>query len=323
MNLIICTSPLQMIIAEKIIEMNSDSEFIIVIFSPVDNEKYRYYANRLIKNNKCIVFYEFSPRRKFDFIVKSIYLRFIGFFLQKINKVYVASIDSVPTHFLLSSLRPGFDIYTYDDGTANIDKSSLYYKEEVFSKKMRLFLKLCNRKYSLEKLKLLSRRHFTIFNSYDNIIRNTQYLPLFAANEIIDYQDNKVAYEEESILIGQSVYILMNSLKGKEIIEKNKSLIKKVIKDNNIKFYFPHPKENYVIDNVEYINTHLIFEDYFFNNYSANKKYKIYTFFSGAVFPLVGLENVELLSFKPRDLNYQYDSIYNLLISNGVKVIDL
>lgn len=50
--------------------------------------------------------------------------------------------------------------------------------------------------------------------------------------------------------------------------EKNIALAEKVIQQFGIDLYLPHPREKYELENVEYINTNLIFEDYIFQEFS-------------------------------------------------------
>lgn len=56
-NIIICTTPLQMLIAHKIIKTKADESFDLLVIAQQDNEKYRYYFNRLKKDCKKSLYY--------------------------------------------------------------------------------------------------------------------------------------------------------------------------------------------------------------------------------------------------------------------------
>ena len=319
MNLIICTSPFQMLLAEKIIELNKNEKFYIIVFSPLKNDKYIYYSNRLKeKANKGITLLDFSPSKRISFIAKLIYIRCVGFLLPAFNKVYIASIDSIAIHLLLTSLKRGFNIYTFDDGTANIDKNSLFYRKENFTKKMKLISLLLCCKFNMDKLKMLSKEHITIYKEKSNIIDKTKLINLFnKPNDSMSLGGKTIRF-----LIGQSVYILMNgNLSMEDVERRNKDIINSVIEKYHINYYFPHPKESYHIDNIKYVNTKLIFEDYFLDNYSTENNYEIYTFFSGAVLPFLVISNVKVISIKPDDLTDNYTEIYTLMKEFGAVII--
>lgn len=85
-SLIMCTTPLQMLIAEKIIELNSDKKFDLLVLVSNDNNKYAYYYNKL--KEKCIDSFYYIPKiglnSFFDFLRQ----------LHKMYKFFLVSVDS-------------------------------------------------------------------------------------------------------------------------------------------------------------------------------------------------------------------------------------
>ncbi|STO59398.1 glycosyl transferase family protein [Canicola haemoglobinophilus] len=49
MNLIICCTPLQVLIAEKIIDLYPENKFYGILFDALDNKKFELYGKRLKK----------------------------------------------------------------------------------------------------------------------------------------------------------------------------------------------------------------------------------------------------------------------------------
>ncbi|MCT8619615.1 glycosyltransferase family 52 protein, partial [Glaesserella parasuis] len=66
----------------------------------------------------------------------------------------------------------------------------------------------------------------------------------------------------------------------------------------------------------KYIETVKVFEDFFFERYSQNTDYVIYTFFSGAVISLIGLPNVKINLIKIKDFPTDLSNIYEMMQDN-------
>lgn len=59
-----------------------------------------------------------------------------------------------------------------------------------------------------------------------------------------------------------------------------------------------------------------LFEDFFFETYSQNTEYVIYTFFSGSVISLIGLPDVKINLIKIKDFLTDLNSIYEMMKDN-------
>ncbi|MTB34729.1 glycosyltransferase family 52 [Streptococcus uberis] len=274
MNLIICHTPLQMMIADRIIKECSNESYYLINYYFKDNHKRKYYFN-LIKK-ECVVTEEIQLENTKGLILQSIKQR-IKKFNKKFEKVFVASIDSMFIQSVLSSVT-FTELYTFDDGVANIFQDSLLFIDKT-PKYLQIIKKLLKIKYDLKALKTISKLHYTIYNG-KNIIQNCKKISL------IDYKHfiNTEASQSISILIGQPLY--------KES-QKNIDYFTKVSNDYSIEFYYPHPRETYIIKGLKYINTNLIFEDYISYMIEKYQNIKLYTVFSSAILGYEDIENIE------------------------------
>ncbi|MFA9499289.1 glycosyltransferase family 52 [Mannheimia sp. E30BD] len=310
MNLIICCTALQVLIAEKIIEIHPNEPFFGVMLSTVKNAKFDFYQARLEK--KCQQFFTMQQHSERIQLLKEILYLKSTFGGKQFNKVFLANINELEIQFLLSAIKFN-ELNTFDDGTANIVKSSLFYKEENIGLNRKLINLFLGNKYSLEKLKNLSKTHYTIYKDFSNIIENTTYLDLISSNKVanIDTENGKAI----NILLGQPIFERED--------EKNIALAEKVIKKFDIDLYLPHPREKYKLNNVEYINTDLILEDYIFQEFSY-KKCRVYTYFSSAVINILNKSpNIEVAALRVAVDNPAYIETYELFEKLGINIIDI
>lgn len=306
MNLIICYTPLQVLLAEKIIDLYPNEKFYGIMLCSVQNAKFDYYAERLTqKCSESFVMKQSTDR--FNLLKEIAYLR-IKFLGKSFDKVFVASINDIQIQFILSSTKFN-EFYTFDDGTANIASSSVYYIDEPKTAIRLLINTLFCNKYSVAKLKALSQKHYTIYQGLPNIIWNTEYVDLFGGREA-----KEVDGEVINILLGQPVYLDK---------QKNIDLAERVIKQFNIHAYLPHPREQYKLDNVQYIDTSLILEDYLAQEFK-DRKCCIYTYFSSAALNIKDKSpNIDVVSLRIHVDNPDFIQVYDLLANAGIQVIDI
>lgn len=330
MNLIICTTPFQMFLAERIIELFPDEEFIFKVFTFTDNEKFRYYFDR-VKSIKQVVeseyiYFNWEHSTKVKKFVYLITMKIKGYFLIKrgIKKIFIANIDGhhKNLHIYIYHIlyKEGVILNTFDDGLANLLHKSFFYKEVCYPKTMGLILNFLCPNTDLNYFKNKSQLHYTVYSKFKNIIENTQAIDLFD-KKLIEKKDN-IIKNSIKILIGQPIYELSKDLDIEQKQQKNIEVINKVINLYHIDYYIPHPRETYQVSNVNYINTPLIFEDYLINELQSNSdtKYEIYSFFSSAVINCMNLPNIEIKILKPADLSKDVEDIYSVFRKNRVHI---
>lgn len=316
MNLIICTTPLQVVIAERIIEKYPEEEFIGVMLVSSSNNKQKYYYEKLSKVTRSSYWFNLEKYKgRLRYLIFFIYCRYFLFSNKRFSRVFLSSIDSVCLQAMISGQnQEEIEIFTFDDGSANIHKDSMFYIEPQ-TRLGKVAYRCLGNKYSITKIKEKSFLHYTIYEGFDNIIENTEFIPLFKCNAVQEVDNDK---ECISIFLGQPIF---------DIDELNIKYISSAVEKLGIDFYFPHPREKFKIDNVEYIETNLIFEEYLINEMLLNNascKYKIYTFFSSGILNLVGLrENIEVIAVKFNEIPEKYSGVYSLFLQNGIKILDI
>lgn len=309
-SLIICTTPLQTIIAEKIIKISKDRTFDLIVLVPNKNKKYKYYFNRLEKKCKKGLYFELN-NGMFNFanFVKSI--KFNKFNL-KYSNIYLASIDSSYCQYMISKNK-GASIFTFDDGTANILPNSIYYRTINKSKLKLIGRKIFGINCSMEDIKKQSKLHYTIYKDIPNIIINTQAINLIDNSNIISLPIN-INSENINIYLGQP----LNEITSYFTLDKLNYVLRKL----NITHYFPHPRETSIPHgNYQIINCNLIFEDYIVKALKANpeKIINVFSFTSSAIINISNIQQVKASYIFHPILDAEFRDFY-ALVHNEFKI---
>lgn len=286
-SLIMCTTPLQMLIAEKIIELHKNSTtFDLLVVTNQRNKKFELYYDRL-KNN-CINSYYYiaaSGIRSYSDLLLNFSKSFKREIIDKsYDNVYLASIDSIYFQYILSK-QIGARIFTFDDGTANILKSSLYKVRPKNKYKKKVLSTLLGIKYDMQAIKDSSELHFTIYDNIPNIIAATRFIQLYTP-KLCKYEESHNSTKR--ILLGQPLAEISKQLRTLDI--------SKIIDLLDIDYYFPHPREELKeLHNVEVIHSNLVFEDFIVKYLEKNKNIEIevYSFISTANINIANLDRVK------------------------------
>lgn len=316
MNLIICATPLHILIAERIIEQNPKEDYFILTYLNTDNPKTLYYHEQLIK--KCrggIVVIKSHKEGVIDTYINILRLLSIGLRIPKCKRVYLTNTNVPDIHLMLVRQRKA-EIITFDDGTRNIIGDIP--EDFFYFKLLQLYLYKYNLIPSNQYLKSQRSKHYSIYK-YPNNMGPSEYLPLFMPTQENDVREFN---EEEIILLGQPLYEQQED----RVTKKNIALTKQVIEDYHITKYFPHPRESYHISGVEYIDTPLIIEDYLIQEFKKHpeRKYIIYSYCSTAVLNLQGISNqIEFVLLKPQDTPELVQGVYDLFEKLGFQITQL
>lgn len=322
MNLIVCASPFQVLLAEKIIELFPTEKFYSIVVLPEKNDKYSYYADRLF--SKCSEGGEYvfnkPGRRKISAFFSLIRHRSRYKALPKFEKVFLANVDNIFFQFLLSSINFK-ELYSFDDGLANIVYSSGLYNDKRISFITRFIYVILGNKYDYHELKTIIKAHYTVYDK-KNIIDNRVKLNLIDVESLQGFKGtrkNNSYNNRMSIFLGQPIYE-QETLSDEALIQKQLELMKKINSKFKIDYYFPHPREHYIFDGVKYIKTKLIFEDYFIQTLDMDTHYTIYTFFSGASIYWKDLDNVDVIAIQPLDYSSDRLDNYQIMREFGIEV---
>lgn len=299
-SLIMCITPLQMLIAEKIIYKFKDQKFDVIIVALADNEKYRYYYKKLEKIS-CNSFY-YVPKDGFLGFLEYINLLKKNGFAGKYANCFLASIDSRYFQYIISKNK-NTNIYTFDDGMANIIKNSIYYTNENIPSWKKLIWNFIGIDSYMEDIKKSSKKHYTLYESVSNIIDNTESLKLFESSKSKGKPTKKI-----NIYLGQPLT---------EISEKfTEQYILKTLDTLQIDCYFPHPREKTVPKgNFEIISTPLILEDYLIEYLAENKTVDInlYSYISSALLNVKSLDRVNVKYIYDNYLIDKYSGFYSFV----------
>lgn len=299
-SLIMCTTPLQMLIAEKIIELNSDKEFDLLVLSSHDNDKYKHYYDRL--KRICINSLAYVPESGLNSFIKFITELKKSYLNKKYEGLYLASIDSRYFQYLISKNKSS-DIFTFDDGTANIIYSSLYYSNFKTKFLKRIVWRVMGVRVNMSDIKNISLLHYTIYEDIPNIINNTQLITLYKEKSSYLVQTDKII----KIYLGQNLAGISNTASNNDIAN--------VIESLNIDYYYPHPKERRIpIGEFKLIESALVFEDYIIEYLKNNLdvRVEVYSFFSSAILNIANLDRVTVKYMYNSYLYNKYKDFYDL-----------
>lgn len=303
MNLIICTTPLQMLIANQLINLKKIQADVLILTYHL-NAKYEYYLTK-IKNNLHVQNVNMIKIEESNVLTKLMTVRKIQQWCknQQYNTAYLASIDNFFMHCVLHYGKVQ-EVYTFDDGTANIIDTSSYFidKSSQFSALARKILQI---EWDLATIKKQTKKHYTIYHNIKNIVDNTEKIDVFGmANVINNKQKNGVCY----LFLGQP---FDNHKIGLQIYQKLKQNIA------DIK-YFIHPREDSVLienqlNTLDIIKSDLIFEEYVLQKLNEGYDIELFTMSSSAGFNLYSTKGVKVHFIIETELDAELGEIYKFI----------
>lgn len=320
MNLIICMTPLQVLIAKKIIENTESNRCIGIYMSYTDNKKHRRYYEVLKEFCESTIFILLDNRNSIQrlrtyYVVKSRCSEF-SFSNRNINNIFLASIDTMFVQYIVSKIN--FNrLITFDDGTANIFQNGRYFIQQEQSISKMVFRKIIGLNLStIEDIKRLSSLHYSVYPNEKNIISNVRGIRIF---------DNKLNtanngnFKIKKIILGQP-------LDGFVGVNNYKKIVLNISKFFNVDCFFPHPRESIgFYKYLKVVDSELIIEDYLIKELEADPdiNFEIYTFFSSSVLLIKNFERVSVNIVADNLLMKEFRSYYDFLSDRGINLINL
>ena len=315
-KIIMCLTPLQMLIAEKIIEQDPKSKFDVIVSILNDNEKYKLYSDRLARKVENFLIFKPKECRNKPLLMALDVLRFSKQLKKaKFKKVYaeyyLASCDYRYFQYIVNSRSADSRILTFDDGTANIYKKSLYFSNLKPRWINRFFWSFFGIKEYMAEIFSKSFKHYTIYRNFENVVKNVEVIDLFKLKS-----ENNIREEEINIFLGQPFCDFGFPIEHKYLEDMLKKL--------KIDFYFKHPREKGFFD-IPYIETNLIFEDYVidFLKEKNNTKINLYTFTSSAALNVLDVSGVNVFFLKNKLFEQNLFEFYEMLEENSVKILNI
>ena len=319
-NLVVCWTPLQMLIAEKIIKSHPNEKFYMIVMSHSGkNEKYDYYSSILSQKSERFYSFYIEPQSQNKLFVYTslLELKLKSLLFPPLKTIYLAHISSPEIHTLVSTY-PTVEIRTFDDGSSNLLKKSAFLNNanristgEVSRRFYELFI---NSTQSVKSIRERSIEHYTIFKDLKNIMddghRKMTYLPLFDVSKL-----------KPSKEIKDTIKILLGSPE-----KEMKEVSEKATKHFGIKYATLHPRQRYELSNAITIQSPYVIEDYMLKEIEKNPHthYEIYTFFSGAALTMKDFPNVSVYALKPSSLpsDYWLTPIYELFQKSDIPILE-
>lgn len=310
MDLFICTSPLQSLIASNVAFVEKVHDYDVLYYVDKMNHVHVNYLNKVSSSAKEVVVMDSLMLR---FPCNIFFLRLI-FRRRAYHRVFISSIEATYFHYLLSIIEFK-ELITFDDGTANIAQSSLYYVDRN-NRVIKFFLKLLGVEYDLASMKQKSSKHYTIYSNESNIVENPIYIPLdIKANQSYDGLDN-VDY----IILGTVYDAIVDEKINADYIKFNLTLfIERLLNQGKKVVYIPHPKDNSIcfdsFDESSFfysLKSNLIAEDFIISMAKLGPLV-VCGFGSSAQFNIRDIANVENVVFMSAKVSQTVRELHSML----------
>ncbi len=294
MDLVICNTPLQVLQIENLIKSGviKENNFHLLFFVYEETKKLDYYYDRLDKLSHSSFYFKHSKFPSYIFKLKSIFNK------KKYNNVYIASVDNKIIHYILTFIDFKY-LFSIDDGTANIFKSSSYYitRKYIVSRIVH-FIFRCG--FNLESTKEKIKQHYTIYPNMSNIVENTKH------NDLLSYW-NKLNKETKN---KKQINLFLGTVYNEITNDKEKLIL---ALDNLFKtsefYYITHPRDNrHYFNNVLYIDEIKASEEIIIDLFEQYEFINIYGFNSSVQFNLMSISGVK---------NY---NLVSTLMKNKIKI---
>lgn len=312
-SLFICVTPLQMLICKKIIMHEELKDAVIIILAYQLNDKYKYYISEMRKLTSEVVVIDVSRSRMWGNVFN--YAKVIRLCCKikykRFHKVYLASIDNKFVHLILSKIHFSI-INTFDDGTANIIRTSPYYlikNESIKSYLSRIILGIS---FTKESVISLSKQHYTLYQNADNIIKNTVIISIVNSGQVKSTSPEEIM----RIFLGQPFDELGISF----------STIERFIKKNKIGHYYPHPRECNIYHSLNYIHSPQIFEEYIISSLEkGGVQFEIYAVMSTSILNMAAWGNpkIKLYTLFNADLKRKHNEYYEMAEKQMVNLVEI
>ncbi len=245
-DLVLCRTPLQAKIFSEIISLAGTVSYDLIYVTHDDSETDRLYFS-ILAIGAARADYFFVKKKRLDVlnhlsILGKLYARGK---LKGYKKIYLASIDSVAFGYI-AKLNPAAEIFTFDDGAANITTSGHYHHEVGFSKAKlySFFLGLP----SLQKFKLRIVRHYSIYPGFINIV-NKEKVTFLSVFKLIEGDKKKCDDVRVTFFIGQPF--------GEYLDKKSVDALRAWLQCNRIDYYVLHPREGVpLVHNIPVLEKH-------------------------------------------------------------------
>lgn len=324
MNLFVCYTHLQLVIASRIIAHRNilPDEVELFYISKIDNDVTKNTLQDMRDICRKVTF--IHMKYKYPLYFPSI---FKHFFQRRYDSVFIASIDNILIHFILS--RVNFNnLYTFDDGSANIIPDSIYYQPPNLGFVARLYRAILMIRYNIASIKQCSQHHYTIYDGYQNILSKTIGIDLLSSTDD-HFIDNYAGRKGTAcnIILGSVYSDIFDSGDLGFDIKNNLNKCWQIVRDTGRDtFYLPHPREieYFPPSDLKVIKARFIAEREIADILNLYERVYIYGFFSSCQINLAANKRVINNVFYSKSLSPIFkNAISGRIISHGMNVIEI
>lgn len=245
MNLILCSTPLQLKIAIRIIEEKKLEKVIVLFTGIMPNKRNSFYLNKIDQLADHLYLYDkdkvlkrsrsFYLNRKAKKLVRELRLN-------SVSNIYLANLNQRFYHHLLSVINFQ-NLYTFDDGTENVNQQSHFYRYKRYSKFRKFVQRAFGRNYWMEDILRRTQCHYTIYKDIANVVANSEFIPLYKEENRAGL-NNRIEQKEISILVGSVYRDMVKERKEADCLIEE---VDRYLLENRVDLYIPHPRdeENY------------------------------------------------------------------------------
>lgn len=229
-------TPFQAWLVEQVLEAEKVPSFDLLYFTQNDSTEDRFYYNRL-SPKACAAKYVFVPKQVRDIFNHTRFALSAWPFV--FSKRYDATIFSSIDSYVLNGIANrcgGGELVTFDDGTANYNKASIYFRDPP-SRRRRLYRGLFQAK-SITETRARIKRHYTIHPDLENIVEGDRLLSI--AGWGCEQSEEKSTEKPRTFFIGAP---FRETLDTEQI-----DLLESRAKEIGVDVYVRHPREREPLD---------------------------------------------------------------------------
>lgn len=313
MNLFLCSTPLQLKIALRIIESEELSHVVLIFTGIMPNKRSSYYLAQAESLVEKIYYFDKNielKKSRSDYLNKMAQNLIKEYSLKDVADIYMANLNDRFYHHLLSIL-PYQDLYTFDDGTENVNPFSKFYRNKRYSWLRKAYQRRNGRRYWLDEVLSETKGHYTIYQHLPNVVANTRYIPLY---EEIETANVKAPMKKIHILLG-TVYrdVVAQRQQASMLIAE----INRYSEKNPFDLYLPHPREETpYFENCKTLVPDQMSEELIINYLEQGYEIFLYGFGGSTQLNLDGVKNLTNCLFESDLLSERVRNGYTLFRGN-------
>lgn len=270
--LIICCTPLQTLVARAMIRAERVSRFKLIYYTWIDNDKHRHYYGQLAALAEKSAFVRFDARFPVHF---SRFVRALADVrASEDDTIAFAAINNVYVQYTINRFKYQ-TVLTFDDGTANISRQSVYFSARKRSALHELGGLILRANKNQDWIRRRSARHYTIYPGLENIVAPERLVSV----SLFDC----TARHAKAVKPRRKLRIFL----GQPLEDANDSAFSAwyhaLLEALQIDAYLPHPRESGTHAIRHAVQTQLIAEDYILQKLDEYDSIDIYAISSTAL----------------------------------------